>query len=791
MKGFAKFYFWYTNSIVIIVRLLLFAILAIGAAFILVNRFIPNLFLMLLGLMLMFEIFFKYEIAKTKPKIEVLQNSGDPLDSFSLELLGIFEAQKKLSQIIKQLIILPQIRFIILKADLKIEEIVLIDGEEKILIQNAFNLVKEVKGKYVTTMDFFTAYLLSIEPSAKILFNHKLKEEDIKNILLWARHVYTEEEASKITTVNFAGEGIAEEWVYGWTLETKKYMLDLSHEFLNGRVEPMRRESEFQQLTEALYKGDSVILVGDAGSGKESTIKELAIESFMGRLKDNLYHQKIYQLMVDAFMAGAGNQGEIEARINALIGEIAHSGDAIIYIPEFQNTLGSSTFHLDISGALIPYLQKKQIRIIASVTPGAYKTFLEPLRTLLDNFTVINFSESPKAEVLQMLFKKAAVIEEKDNVVITYKAVLAACNFADRYAREKVMPGSAVTLLEDTANANKVSGNRIVEEQDVLNQIEKKIKVPVGEPKPVEKTLLLNLENELHKRIIAQAEAVSAISEAIRRLRTGLNAAEKPISFLFLGPTGVGKTETAKALAAVYFGQNAGMIRLDMSEFTGQEGLKRLLGAGPGEGDERGQLTEAIYDNPNSLVLLDEFEKADQTILNLFLQVLDDGRLTDNKGKTVSFANCIIIATSNAASEFIREEVAKGAIVNKPFQQNLVNYLETKGIFKPELLNRFDDVITFKPLTQAEITEIAKLMLISVSKELTAKDITVYFDEKIIAKIVSEGFDKDFGARPLRRFIQDKIEDLVAQQILKDEIKRGDKIQVSVDASGNITLGKV
>ena len=297
MKGFAKFYFWYTNSIVIIVRLLLFAILAIGAAFILINRFIPNLFLMLLGLMLMFEIFFKYEIAKTKPKIEVLQNSGDPLDSFSLELLGIFEAQKKLSQIIKQLIILPQIRFIILKADLKIEEIVLIDGEEKILIQNAFNLVKEVKGKYVTTMDFFTAYLLSIESSAKILFNHKLKEEDIKNILLWARHVYTEEEASKITTVNFAGEGIAEEWVYGWTLETKKYMLDLSHEFLNGRVEPMRRESEFQQLTEALYKGDSVILVGDAGSGKESTIKELAIESFMGRLKDNLYHQKIYQLM--------------------------------------------------------------------------------------------------------------------------------------------------------------------------------------------------------------------------------------------------------------------------------------------------------------------------------------------------------------------------------------------------------------------------------------------------------------------------------------------------------------
>jgi len=790
MKGFAKFYTWYTGSALILARLLLFTILALGAAFLLINRFTPNLFLLFLSLLLLFEIFFKYKIAKTNPKIVVSQNSADPLDSFSLELLGILETQTTLSQIIKKLIEVSQTQFIIAKADLKTEEIVLIDGDKQMLVQTAFNLAKEMKGKYVTTMDFFTAYLLSIEPSAKILFNHKLTVEDLKNILVWAKQVYQTEESSKQTIINFAGEGIAEEWVYGWTLETKKYMLDLSHEFLSGRVEPVKRANEYQQLREALYKGDSVILVGDAGSGKESTVKELAIESFMGRLKDNLYHQKIFQLMVDAFMAGAGNQGEIELRINALIAEIAHSGDVIIYIPEFQNTLGSSTFHLDISGALIPYLQKKEIRIIASVTPGAYKTFLEPMRTLLDNFTVINFSEASKEEILQMLFKKAATIEAKDNVGITYKAVLAARNFANRYAREKVLPGSAVTLLEDTANADKVSGNRIVEEQDVVTQIERKIKVPVGEPKMAEKTLLLNLENEIHKRVVDQQEAVFAISEAIRRLRTGLNVAEKPISFLFLGPTGVGKTETAKALAGVYFGDSARLIRLDMSEFVGEEGIKKLLGSAPGEGSEKGEL-EMVYDNPNSLILLDEFEKADQTILNLFLQVLDDGRLTDDKGKTVSFANCIIIATSNAASEFIREEVAKGTQVNKQFQQDLVNYLETKGIFKPELLNRFDDIITFKPLGQAEIIQIVKLMLIGVAKELATKDITIYFDEKIIAKIVNEGFDKDFGARPLRRFIQNKIEDIIAQEILKDQIKRGDKIQVSVDSTGNISLSKV
>src|ERR1035437_199603 len=790
MKGFAKFNYLYTTPIVILIRLLLLVVFVIGSAFLLVNKFTPNIFLMLFGLMLMFEIFFKYKVAKTNSKIEVTLNTSDPLESFSIELLGILETQKTLSQIIKHLISLPQIQFIIGKSDLKIEEIVLIDGDKTALIQFAFNLAKEARGKYVTTMDYFTAYLLSIEPSAKILFNKKLKEEDIKNILLWARHVYDKEEASKRTVVNFAGEGIAEEWVYGWTLETSKYMLDLSQEFLSSKVEPLRRDSEFKQLTEALYKGGSVLLVGDAGSGKESTVKELAIDSFMGRLDNNLYHQKILQLMVDAFMAGAGNQGEIETRINALIAESAHSGDVIVYIPEFQNTLGSSTFHLDISGALIPYLQKKELRIIASVTPGAYKTFIEPMRTLLDNFTVINFSEPSKEEVLQMLFKKAASIEEKDNVVITYKAVLAAYNFADRYAREAVLPGSAVTLLDDTANADKIYSKQMVEEQDILNQIEKKIKVAVGEPKQAERTLLLNLEKEIHKRVVGQETAVFAISEAIRRLRTGLSTSGKPISFLFLGPTGVGKTETAKALADVYFGESARMIRLDMSEFVGEEGIRRLLGSGPGEGDEKGQLTEAIYDNPNSLVLLDEFEKADPQILDLFLQVLDDGRLTDNKGKTVSFENCIIIATSNAASEYIREEVEDGITVDKAFQQGLVDFLERKGLFKPELLNRFDDIITFKPLTQIEITEIVKLMLISVSKELTTKDITVYFDETIIAKIVSEGFDKDFGARPLRRFIQDKIEDTIAQQILKDEIKRGDKIQVSVDPQGQILLLK-
>jgi ATP-dependent Clp protease ATP-binding subunit ClpB len=218
--------------------------------------------------------------------------------------------------------------------------------------------------------------------------------------------------------------------------------------------------------------------------------------------------------------------------------------------------------------------------------------------------------------------------------------------------------------------------------------------------------------------------------------------------------------------------------------------MKRLLGSGPGQGDEKGQLTEPIYDSPYSLVLLDEFEKADQKILDLFLQVLDDGRLTDNKGKTVSFVNTIIIATSNAASEFVREEIGKGAVVDKKFQGVLLNFLQEKGIFKPELLNRFDAIVVFKPLSQNEITQIVNMLLSSFTKNLVEKDVKITFDQKVIAKIVTEGFDKDFGARPLRRFIQDNVEDTIAQKMLKDEIKRGDSITVSLDSSNNILVSK-
>jgi ATP-dependent Clp protease ATP-binding subunit ClpC len=787
MKAFAKIYHFYNNLLSEIMRVLVFIFLLVLSILGYAYNIYPNIFITLFGLFIIWEVFYLYKISRYTPKVVVSDNPSDILGSFSIQALSYLESNKEATNIISHLVNLPQIQFIVSKLNASVKELPQTDINKDELAQTAFDLAKSLNARHVTTIDLFGAYLLSAEADSKFLFSKKLKENDLKNVLLWASTVFSKEEAGIEPHVSFAGEGFAEDWVYGWTLETKKYAVDLTGQYIN-EGEPVVRLNEYNQLIEALHKGSSVVLVGEVGSGKDSIVRYFAYESYMGRLSGSLYHQRVYRLMADALLAGANDQGELEQRLNLTMQELSHSGNIIIYIPEFQDLLGSKSFNLDLSGAILPYLQNKNIRIIASVTPSSYKKFVESNKSLLDALNIVSFSEISNEEMLDILFSKSLEIERKNKLSFSYRAVIAAASYAKNYSKERVEPGSAVVLLEDTANAAHMSGKKIVEEEDVLSQVKKKVHVEVGEPKEVEKSLLLSLETEIHKRIVAQKEAVSAISEAIRRLRAGLSNPSKPISFLFLGPTGVGKTETAKALADVYYGSAERFLRFDMSEFSGSEGIKRFLGAPPGEGDEKGQLTEAVYDNPYSLLLLDEFEKADQNILNLFLQVLDDGRLTDNKGKTVSFVNSIIIATSNAASEFIREEVAKGAVVDKNFKQKLIEFLETNGIFKPELLNRFDDIIVFKPLGQTEILQIAKLLLTNVTKNLKEKDITVMFEEPVIAKIASEGFDRDFGARPLRRYIQDNIEDLIAQKLLKDEIKRGDKIIASVNSQNQILL---
>jgi ATP-dependent Clp protease ATP-binding subunit ClpC len=761
MGIFIKTFVIITDVILLIALILFEACFVLGflawpiATFFLLNKF-PLFFLSLLCI---FVVFFLFK--KNKP-------------------LNLGKSQKTTRELIEDFLERKDIEFFLQKAEIDKKEIAFAEISKE-------NVLKNIDGQ-VTSLDFFVSYILLTENQTKLLFQKQLKKEDVANILYWTKSTFPDN-SGKPFRINFWGEGVGESWVSGWTLETSKYMVDITSDAVNEKPMVLGRDEEYKDVIEALSGNKSCLLVGEPGSGRESLVKALAYESFVGNLKGNLYHQRFFELLTDALLAGAQNQGQLEERLENIITEISHAGNVIIFIPNFENILGASTFNTDLSGALIPYLERGKIRMVANITPTSYKKFVEPKHTLNNVFEFIKFAEPNADVVLRMLLQKSSEIENNppaggNKVVISYKAVKETCDYANKYLQDRVMPGAGVTLIKDTVSAVSMKGKKIVEEQDVIDKVEEKTKISVGRPKEKEKELLLHLEEELHKRIIGQNEAIFEVSESLRRLRAGLGNSKKPISFLFLGPTGVGKTATAKALSDIYYGGENKMVRLDMSEYSTEDSVKRFLG---GFSDSKG-LTDMVCENPYSLVLLDEFEKSNSKIIDLFLQVLDDGRLTDNAGKTVSFTDTIIIATSNAASEYIREEVDKGTVIDKAFQKKLLEFLQEKGIFRPEFLNRFDGVVVFEPLGKKEIEQIIELMLSELSKKLQEKDIAVNFDEKIIAKVASEGFDQEFGARPLKRFIQDNIEDLIASKMLKEEIKRGDRISLFVDSSSKIQL---
>ncbi len=789
MKEYARIYSFYNRLPSKLLRTVIFGWLVVLIYLSLSFNFsltsaskIPIFFL---SIFLMQEVFFRFKVARMSPPLLAKDNDGKNIyNSVTIQALSIFISSSRTVDIIKTLLHMSQIRFILQKADILEKDVSFIEISKESLINLAFENCKTMNGKYVTTMDIFTAYLLATEEETKILFKKELKIEELMNILYWAKNTNPKEENISSFKVNFWGEGIGEDWVTGWTLETSKYMVDMTKDALNSKPMLLGREEQYREVVQALSQNKSILLVGEPGSGKSSLVKSLAFESFAGDVKGNLYHQRFFQISIDSLLAGIQNQGQLEERLNIVMSEVASSQNIIIYIPNFEDILGSSTFNTDLSGVLIPYLEKGTIRIIASITPGSYSKFVDVKHTLTSVFEIVKFEEPDKDSGFQMLLQKSWEIERNSRIAISYKAIVAVSNFVEKYLPDRVMPGSGVSLLEDTANAVALAGKTVVEEQDIIDKVGAKTKIAIGIPKEDEANLLLHLDNELSKYIIGQKDAILQISQALRRLRAGLNSKEKPISFLFLGPTGVGKTQTAKTLSRIYFGGENKMIRFDMSEYSTEEGVGRLLGGTVGA---KG-LTDEVHDHPFSLVLLDEFEKANPKIIDLFLQVLDDGRLTNNIGKTVSFVDTIIIATSNAASEYIREEVAKGTAMDSNFQKNLLEELQTKGIFRPEILNRFDGIIVFKPLGKEEVSQIVRLLFTDLSKKLLEKDITINFDEKIIAKIATEGFDEQFGARPLNRFIQNNIEDLLAQKILKGEIKRGNKVNISIDSTNNVSV---
>ncbi|MBT5808325.1 ATP-dependent Clp protease ATP-binding subunit, partial [Candidatus Uhrbacteria bacterium] len=404
-------------------------------------------------------------------------------------------------------------------------------------------------------------------------------------------------------------------------------------------------------------------------------------------------------------------------------------------------------------------------------------------------FQKVDINEPDETMAIRMLESKVGGIEYGQKVIFSYDAVEKAVQLSDRYMHEAYLPKKAIMVASEAAlYASKTKGqDALVTGEDIAQIVTEKTGIKATSVKSDEKEVLLNLEEKMHGRVIGQDEAVKAVSAALRRARAELSSQDRPIAtFLFLGPTGVGKTELAKTVAEAYFGDENSMIRLDMSEYQDQSSIHRMIGV-PGS-DTGGLLTEAVRKKPFSIILLDELEKAHPEILNVFLQVFDDGRLTDSGGRTIDFTNAIIVATSNAGTQYIQDAVARSEDI-ETIKTHLIEE-ELREIYRPEFLNRFDGVIVFKPLTLDEVGEIAKLMVKSVAKRLEPKGIGFRANDEAIAVLAEKGYDPKFGARPLRRVVQDEVDNAIANALLAGKVKRRDTIVLEADGSIVIEKGK-
>ncbi|MBI2038546.1 MAG: ATP-dependent Clp protease ATP-binding subunit [Candidatus Nealsonbacteria bacterium] len=528
-----------------------------------------------------------------------------------------------------------------------------------------------------------------------------------------------------------------------------------------------QKEIEAIERILARREKNNVLVVGESGSGRKSIIQAIASKSYLGESLKEVNYKRVVQLDLASLINQAGSLKAAENVLDAIFSEVASSGNIILAIDEFHN-------FLDISGVISPYLALPNFPVIAITTFEGLHKNIEQNSSLLDFFEKVEVEEIGEQETLLLLENLSLFLERKYKIFISYSALREIIRLSDKYLPDDSFPEKAIKLLDEIIVYVSQRKSKTLLAEDVFKIVSEKTQIPVGAMETKEKEILLDLENLIHQRIINQQEAVNEVSSALRRARAEVSIRKGTIgSFLFLGPTGVGKTETAKALAAIYFGSEDKMIRLDMSEFQDVTDIPRLIGS-PGQ---EGLLTTKIRETPFSLILLDEIEKAHPNILNLFLQVLDEGQLTDGLGRKTNFKNSIIIATSNAGYQVILEALKENTIWEQ-VKAKLLDFIFEKAIFRPEFINRFDAVVVFGPLSKENLMDIAQLLLNKLKKNLAEKDIEFVITEALKAKIVELGYDPTFGARAMQRVIQDKIGNVLATAILSNQIKRGSKVEI-------------
>ncbi|MEI7620171.1 MAG: ATP-dependent Clp protease ATP-binding subunit [Candidatus Falkowbacteria bacterium] len=645
----------------------------------------------------------------------------------------------------------------------------------------------------IDALDLFMFAYGQDELIQEILYDQEITDNKIANAIKWFRVNEQMQSNYKIYRKMARlkpGSGMNRAYTAVATPTLDYYSHDMTLMAKYGYLEIcVAREKEIKAIFEAMESGHSgVLLVGPVGVGKRSIVEGLAQLMVKEEVPVFLKDKRLVELDISRLVGGT-SPAEAQERLLAVMGEAMHSKNVVLFIDNIETIVGISSGgegSLELSEVLSDALSRQNIFCLACASSENYSKYIEE-KSLGEIMTTVGVSEPTHDQAIQMLESKVGFFEGKYNVYINYHAVEQAVDLSSRYINDKFLPEKAINIMQLTAVkvSKSTKGQGFCSQDDIAFVISEQTGIPVSKVSESETQKLLSLEDSIHARMIGQEEAVIAISGSLRRARAELRESKRPIaSFLFLGPTGVGKTELAKTVAEVYFGDENYMIRLDMSEYQLADSVKKMIG--DSTSGSLGYLTEAVRKKPFSLVLLDEVEKAHPDVLNLFLQMMDDGRLTDGQGRTINFTNSIIVATSNAGALYIEEAVSKGVDMNIIKQELIDNQLNK--IMRPELINRFDGVIVFKPLSFDNVVSVAKLMLKKIGKNLEPKGIELVASEAGVKELARQGYDPKFGARPLRRLLQDKTENQIANLFLAKSIKRRDTIVI--DEEGNVQVEK-
>jgi ATP-dependent Clp protease ATP-binding subunit ClpC len=592
-----------------------------------------------------------------------------------------------------------------------------------------------------------------------------------------------------------------------------------------GKLDPVvGRSKEVERAIQILGRRtkNNPVLIGEPGVGKTAIAEGLAQRIANKDIPEILLEKQIISLDLALLISGTKMRGDFEERIKAVIEEVRQAGNIILFIDEIHTLMGAGSLggSLDASNMMKPSLARGELQCLGATTLDEYRKHIERDAALERRFQPVMVGEPSVNEAIEILYGLRKTYEDYHKVKISDKAVEAAVNLADRYITDRFLPDKAIDLIDEAgsrvhlrhSSQNKTKHQEqekpvinpqaltpVVDEEEIAQIVSAWTGVPVQKFTEAESEKLLNLEAKLHERVIGQTEAVKAVSRAIRRARVGMKSIDCPIASLFFsGPTGVGKTELAKALAQLMFGSSESIIRIDMSELMESHTVSKLIGSPPGYigYEEGGQLTEAVRRKPYSVILFDEVEKAHPDVFNLLLQLLDDGRLTDAKGRVVSFKNTLIIMTSNIGSKVIEKGgTGLGFSMSETEAEGAYNRIctlvkeELKNFFRPEFLNRLDEIIVFRQLLKEEVTQIADILLQDIAQRLQVdRQITLEVSNGFKNKAITEGFDPKYGARPLRRALTRLLEDYLAEAILSGRVNDGDMATIDLDETGEVIV---